>query len=244
MDVIRSLAQELVEVKKEAAQGQLLPLPGQTVESCSLELGATSKTVGSSMAQLLTAANQGNENYTGIAARDTANALQVLTGSVRGVAAFTKNPQTQEYIIMTAQQVMDQSVGLISEVKYTLENPSAPNKQQRLAQAAKKVSQALNHMVNCLPGVIEYENAIRAIAQASLSLQQDKVSLLLNFLIIIPFFSFRHLVVSLIKLFNQISVLLLQHLMSLAQKLSHLLVVHLINKLLLQGTLQHNFKNF
>ena len=77
MDVIKSLAKELAEVKREAAQGQLLPLPGQTVESCSLELGATSKTVGSSMAQLLTAANQGNENYTGIAARDTANALQV-----------------------------------------------------------------------------------------------------------------------------------------------------------------------
>jgi talin len=174
MDVIKGLAKELAEVKREAAEGQLLPLPGQTVESCSLELGATSKTVGSSMAQLLTAANQGNENYTGIAARDTANALQVLTSSVRGVAAFTKNRQTQDYIIMTAQQVMDQSVGLISEVKQTLDNPSAPNKQQRLAQAAKKVSQALNHMVNCLPGVIEYENAIRAIAQASVSLQQEK----------------------------------------------------------------------
>ena len=94
---------------------------------------------------------------------------------MRGVAAFTKDRQTQDYIIMTAQQVMDQSVGLISEVKQTLENPSAPNKQQRLAQAAKNVSQALNHMVNCLPGVIEYENAIKAIAQASLALQQDKV---------------------------------------------------------------------
>ena len=47
-------------------------------ESCALELGATSKTVGSSMAQLLTAANQGNESYTGIAARDTASALKLV----------------------------------------------------------------------------------------------------------------------------------------------------------------------
>ena len=39
--------------------GMLLPLPGESVESSALELGATSKTVGSSMAQLLTAANQG-----------------------------------------------------------------------------------------------------------------------------------------------------------------------------------------
>ena len=52
-----------------------------------------------------------------------------------------------------------------------------PNKQLKLAQAAKDVSQALNHMVNCLPGVIEYENAIKAIAQASLSLQNQKVTL-------------------------------------------------------------------
>ena len=45
-------------------------------ESCALELGATSKTIGSLMAQLLTVANQGNELYTGIAARDTASALK------------------------------------------------------------------------------------------------------------------------------------------------------------------------
>ena len=57
------------------------------------------------MAQLLMAANQGNENYTGIAARDTANALRVLAGAVRGVAAGTKNLLTQEYILSTAQQV-------------------------------------------------------------------------------------------------------------------------------------------
>ena len=42
--------------------------------------GTTSKTVGSSMAQLLTAAAQGNEDYVGIAARDTANAMKVGQG--------------------------------------------------------------------------------------------------------------------------------------------------------------------
>ena len=105
IDTVRALAQEMAEAKREAHQGKLLPLPGETVENCALELGATSKTVGSSMAQLLTAANQGNENYTGIASRDTANALRVLAHAVRGVAAGTKNTQTQEYILSTAQQV-------------------------------------------------------------------------------------------------------------------------------------------
>ncbi len=47
----------------------------------------------------------GNENYTGIASRDTANALRVLAHAVRGVAAGTKNTQTQEYILSTAQNV-------------------------------------------------------------------------------------------------------------------------------------------
>ena len=105
IDTVRGLAHEMAEAKREAQQGKLLPLPGETVENCALELGATSKTVGSSMAQLLTAANQGNENYTGIASRDTANALRVLAHAVRGVAAGTKNTQTQEYILSTAQQV-------------------------------------------------------------------------------------------------------------------------------------------
>ena len=47
----------------------------------------------------------GDENCTGIAAQDTANALAVLAQAVRGVAAGTKNARTQEYILSTAQQV-------------------------------------------------------------------------------------------------------------------------------------------
>ena len=59
IDTVCSLSQEMGKAKMEAQIGQLLPLPGETVESCALELAATSKTVGSSMAQLLTAASQG-----------------------------------------------------------------------------------------------------------------------------------------------------------------------------------------
>lgn len=59
IDTVKALSRELMEAKREAQEGRLFLLPGETVESCALELGATSKTVGSSMAQLLTAANQG-----------------------------------------------------------------------------------------------------------------------------------------------------------------------------------------
>lgn len=71
---------------------------------------------------------------------------------------------------------MDQSVALISEAKAAVEDPNAPNKQQRLAQAAKAVSQALNQVVNCLPGQIEFDQAIKAIAEASRRLQSGKVN--------------------------------------------------------------------
>ncbi len=64
IDTVRALANEMAEAKREAQQGKLLPLPGETVDNCALELGATSKTVGSSMAQLLTAANQGTLLHT------------------------------------------------------------------------------------------------------------------------------------------------------------------------------------
>ena len=59
IDTVKGLSRELAEAKRDAQQGTLVPLPGESVESCALELGPTSKTVGSSMAQLLTAANQG-----------------------------------------------------------------------------------------------------------------------------------------------------------------------------------------
>ena len=72
-------------------------------------------------------------------------------------------------------QVMDQSVALISEAKAAVQDPNAPNKQVRLAQAAKAVSQALNQVVNCLPGQIEFDHAIKAIAEASRRLQSGKV---------------------------------------------------------------------
>ncbi len=71
---------------------------------------------------------------------------------------------------------MDQSVALISEAKSAVQDPNTPNKQLRLAQAAKAVSQALNQVVNCLPGQIEFDHAIKAIAEASRKLQSGKVS--------------------------------------------------------------------
>lgn len=55
------------EVLLTVARVLLLPLPLllEQLEKCAQDLGSTSKAVGSSMAQLLTCAAQGNEHYTG-----------------------------------------------------------------------------------------------------------------------------------------------------------------------------------
>ena len=55
---LTSLQADLDDMKQAAASGQLRPLPGETEETCAHQLGHTSKTVGSSMAGLLTAAAQ------------------------------------------------------------------------------------------------------------------------------------------------------------------------------------------
>lgn len=59
IEIVKGLSQELVEKKGESQQGKLVPLPGRSVESCALELRAATKSAGSSIAQLMIAANQG-----------------------------------------------------------------------------------------------------------------------------------------------------------------------------------------
>ena len=69
IESIRGIDKELVEVRSAALSGSLKPLPGESLEVCEAQLAAVSKTVGLSMAQMLTAAAQGNEVYTGIASK-------------------------------------------------------------------------------------------------------------------------------------------------------------------------------
>ncbi|KDR19212.1 Talin-1 [Zootermopsis nevadensis] len=166
-ELIRSLQVELEAFQRSAERAELRPLPGETAESAALQLGSTSKNVGFAMAQLLSAAAQGNENYTGIAARNTSSALRDLTISVRGVAATTKNRDTQTKIISSADDVMERSLRLIEEARQALQNPEGQSNAQNLAQVAKDVSQALNKCVGCLPGQMDVDEAIHTITDAS-----------------------------------------------------------------------------
>ncbi|XP_059801965.1 talin-2 isoform X2 [Hypanus sabinus] len=170
---VQTLRNELQDAKMAAVDGQLKPLPGETLEKCAQDLGSMSKAVGSSMAQLLTCAAQGNEHYTGIAARETAQALKALASAARGVAASTDSPPAQSSMLDAARDVMDGSALLIQEAKQTLASPGDAESQQRLAQVAKAVSHSLNNCVNCLPGQKDVDMALKSIGESSKKLLVD-----------------------------------------------------------------------
>jgi len=159
-DLIHSLESELEEFRSAANSLQLKPLPGESVQTATVQLNTASRAVGSTVAQLLTAASQGNRDITNRAARDTANALRDFTAAVRGVAATSTDRQAQNRVIDQAQLVMAKSAQLVLEAQRAMSNPSDPNKSQNLAYAGKDVSQALSSTMQCLPGQQEVEETI------------------------------------------------------------------------------------
>ncbi|KAM9764684.1 talin-2a isoform 2-T5 [Menidia menidia] len=175
LTAIQTLRSELQDAKLAAANTQLKPLPGESLEKCAQDLGSTSKSVGSSMAQLLTCAAQGNEHYTGVAARETAQALKTLAQAARGVAASTTDPKAAAAMLDSARDVMEGSALLIHEAKQALISPGDAESQQRLAQVAKAVSHSLNNCVNCLPGQKDVDMALKSIGEASKKLLIDTI---------------------------------------------------------------------
>ncbi|NXB63428.1 TLN1 protein, partial [Struthidea cinerea] len=173
LGLVQSLERDLQEAKAAARDGKLKPLPGETMEKCAQDLGNSTKAVSSAIAHLLGEVAQGNENYTGIAAREVAQALRSLSQAARGVAANTSDPQAQRAMLECASDVMDKANNLIEEARKAVAKPGDPESQQRLAQVAKAVSQALNRCVNCLPGQRDVDAAIRMVGEASKRLLSD-----------------------------------------------------------------------
>ncbi|XP_072463064.1 talin-1 isoform X1 [Notamacropus eugenii] len=175
LSLVQSLERDLQEIKAAARDGKLKPLPGETMEKCAQDLGNSTKAVSSSIAQLLGEVAQGNENYAGIAARDVAGGLRALAQAARGVAALTSEPAVQAAVLDTASDVLDKASSLIEEAKKAASRPGDPESQQRLAQVAKAVTQALNRCVSCLPGQRDVDNALRAVGDASKRLLSDSL---------------------------------------------------------------------
>ncbi|MGH0175607.1 UNVERIFIED_CONTAM: hypothetical protein FKN15_076359, partial [Acipenser sinensis] len=103
LTAVQTLKNELQDAKMAAAEGQLKPLPGESLEKCAQDLGSTSKAVGSSMAQLLTCAAQGNEHYTG---KDQFYLIQV---TVKGMLDNPNEPVSDLSYFDCIESVMENS---------------------------------------------------------------------------------------------------------------------------------------
>jgi talin len=151
--LIADLQDELNEFERAVKAHNLKPLPGDTPERGAEDLTSSSKAINQSVAQLLSAAAQGNEIYTDKAARDTAQSLRSLTGAVRTVAATTGDENVQLKVIGSGQDVLMHSARLVEEAQKTLHSVEVT---PGLQHAAKKISTALNQAINCLPGGFQF----------------------------------------------------------------------------------------
>uniref|UniRef100_T1K2Z5 I/LWEQ domain-containing protein n=2 Tax=Tetranychus urticae TaxID=32264 RepID=T1K2Z5_TETUR len=167
IEAVKELITEVDANKKAAARGNLKPLPGETIERCITQLSVDCKTVGSGMAELLTAASQGNEVHVGAASRDTTIALRDMTRSVRGVAATSNDPDFQVRTLQNSRDVLEKSIELFQETKWALENMNDKERQPRLTFVAKNVSNALNNCMNSMPGQRDIDEAIRTISESN-----------------------------------------------------------------------------
>ncbi|XP_035914111.1 talin-2 isoform X3 [Anopheles stephensi] len=152
LEAVRNLRNVLSDTRRAAQEGSLRPLPGETADSCFKQLAAASNSVDVSMHQLMSAAQQGNRTYAGVAGRDTALALGDYTKSVRGVLVTTKNPA----VVDCADEVIVDSLRVIEEAQRTLQNL---DNQEALLIAIKRTKHSLGRTIDCLPGVKDINEA-------------------------------------------------------------------------------------
>ena len=143
---------DLEALKEAAKQKLLLPHPGETTETTSLEVNLARSVVDSSMAHFLVAASEGNINITNIAARNTSNSLRDFTQFIGCyVSTIISETDKQFEVIDMAKDVLKSSMRLINEAKNALTNQDHTSK-ERLSMAGIEVSLALNKAVQCIPG--------------------------------------------------------------------------------------------
>ncbi|XP_049817811.1 talin-2 isoform X3 [Aethina tumida] len=160
--LIADLQDELNEFERAVEAHKLRPLPGDTPEKGSYQITSSTKLINQNVAQLLSAASQGNEMYTAQAAKDTAHSLRNLTGGIRSVASTTDNPEMQRKLIKSGQDVLMHSAKLVDEAQKSLHSV---NLTPGLQTAAKEISASLTKTVGCLPGQKDVDNAITNIIQ-------------------------------------------------------------------------------
>ncbi|KRZ04679.1 Talin-1 [Trichinella zimbabwensis] len=175
IEIVRHLNEELVEIGELHSQNLLRPSPGETPEFAASRLTSATKVVGSSVAQLLSAGAQGDQQYVNSSASEVTGSLRQLVHSARMVCANMPDVDGRR-LVDVCRTVLDKVLLLLEEIQRCLEHPTEPDNQQRLAQIAKALTYSLNSCVNCLPGQQDVDSAVRGVTSLLEMISLDKLT--------------------------------------------------------------------
>ena len=98
-ELIRSLQSELKEMKEQAANSNLKPQNGDSIEKATSQLSKSAKSVRFAVDKCFNAALEGKRDDLNEAANETAKELKDFKKAVRGFAANASDKDKQEFII-------------------------------------------------------------------------------------------------------------------------------------------------
>ncbi|XGW23184.1 hypothetical protein V3C99_005435 [Haemonchus contortus] len=160
-ELIRELDQEILDVQKAAIMKQLSPPRGVTSQSSTSHLMSSARQVGSSVAQLVSAATTKDEQHIGASAVEAAQSLRAFTEAVQEVVS-TRTDIHLDTFVVSSRSVVHDSGRVFDHVR----EQAPPNV---LADAAKQVSVSLRQVIACLPDNQAIEKAITQIRTIGVS---------------------------------------------------------------------------
>ncbi|KJH51637.1 I/LWEQ domain protein [Dictyocaulus viviparus] len=175
-ELIRELDNELLDVQKAAQKNQLTPPRGVNGQTATSHLMSSARQVGSSIAQLVSAATSKDEQHIGASAVEAAQSLREFTTGVTEVVSTRTDVQLDSTItqrillliknphrfIVSSRSVVHDSGRVFDHVR----EKAPPNV---LAEAAKQVSTSLRQVIACLPDNQMIEKAITQIRTIGVS---------------------------------------------------------------------------
>ena len=168
-----SIAQQLTDVSDMLLAidaGAFFALPGSSGVDAAQSVAAASRTLHATLAQLITAAGQANEEYCVSSSGELNGTLRTLTSNLRSVAADLVEPEDQRQIVVALRAVLDKTAKLLNELKSAV-RLSDSQKQGRVTVLAGAISNDVFAIVSLLPGQRDVEAAIQRIISARKSIQ-------------------------------------------------------------------------
>merc|ERR1719471_895893 len=175
-DLIHSLESELDEFRTAANSMSLRPLPGETSQSTSVQLNTASRAVGSTVAQLLTAASEGNRDITNKSAKLVMEAQKAMNnpsdpGKSYNLASAGKEVSSalnKTMQCIPGQQEVEDTISDINNLSAQINSARFPQSgrpygelQSQLTQAADRLNDATSNVVQTAPSPTKLASSTR-----------------------------------------------------------------------------------